>query len=433
MIARDRGRRLGRALVAWSAVGAAGVVPAFGQQAGRGTPASARPAASRPIPAGLGQGQQDVSLVAKKVPVNPGDPVATVNGEVITYGQLTGECVSRKGEEVLETLIARKLIEQALRARKMEVKAEEIDAEIDRQAATMAGMTRENWLRVLAKDRNISPVQYARDIIYPALALRKLAWDRVQVTEDDVKDAYDANFGERLKCRIIMTGTVEHAKQIWEELKKNPSRFEWIAQNDNRSIDQVTRSMGGLLTEPLTRHAAPRTVSDAAFAQLVDLDPKVDRRNKAEVTKYAPKDGDFTGPIQVTPASWVIIRREGVIPARPYDPKSAETRAQMTEAIREAKLKDEMGKVYNDLLERAAIDNKLSGHTTTVRADEAQPVPHADNAGLMANDPRVVNKNKIMPAPKPSTTDASVGRARVSPPPGVSQADADQAEVLKRK
>ena len=33
----------------------------------------------------------------------------------------------------------------------------------------------ERRLRTLAKERGISPIQYARDIIYPALALRKLA------------------------------------------------------------------------------------------------------------------------------------------------------------------------------------------------------------------------------------------------------------------
>ena len=36
------------------------------------------------------------------------------------------------------------------------------------------GISREDWLRTLDKERGISPVQYARDIIYPALALRKL-------------------------------------------------------------------------------------------------------------------------------------------------------------------------------------------------------------------------------------------------------------------
>ena len=56
-------------------------------------------------------------------------------------------------------------------------------ADIDQEIETVAqryGISREGWLRTLDKERNISPVQYARDIIYPALALRKLCSGRVR-------------------------------------------------------------------------------------------------------------------------------------------------------------------------------------------------------------------------------------------------------------
>src|SRR3712207_7300911 len=41
----------------------------------------------------------------------------------------------------------------------------------------------------------------ARDIVYPSLALRKLAMPEVVVTEQDMKDAFEAQFGEKLKAR----------------------------------------------------------------------------------------------------------------------------------------------------------------------------------------------------------------------------------------
>ena len=74
-------------------------------------------------------------LVLKAFPVNPSDPIAEVNGEPITRQQLSDECIARKGEEILETLVARKLIDQALKANKMEVTSAEVDAEIDNVAA----------------------------------------------------------------------------------------------------------------------------------------------------------------------------------------------------------------------------------------------------------------------------------------------------------
>ena len=98
------------------------------------------------------------------IPVNPSDPIAIVNNQIISRQQLADECVARKGKEILETLINRTLIEQALKGRKQDITAAEIDQEID-NVAHRFGIGREAWLRTLDKERGISPVQYARDII----------------------------------------------------------------------------------------------------------------------------------------------------------------------------------------------------------------------------------------------------------------------------
>ena len=50
-------------------------------------------------------------------------------------------------------------------------------------------------------------------------------------------------------------------------------------------MDTGSRSLGGLLGEPITRHAYPQTLSDAAFRQLVDGDP--DDKDPS----HKPKDG----------------------------------------------------------------------------------------------------------------------------------------------
>ena len=59
---------------------------------------------------------------------------------------------------------------------------------------------------------------------------------------------------------------------------------------------------GRLVGEPITRHAYPQTLSDAAFHQLVDGDPA------DQDPGHKPQDGGFTGPIQVGEAVWVILR-----------------------------------------------------------------------------------------------------------------------------
>ncbi len=418
MIAMERGRRTKGIVVALAASGVMGtwLGSAMAQSPSKARRAAASPAPSQParvVPAGVPK------LEVKAVPVNPTDAIATINGEMITRQQLADECVAREGEKILDTMIARRLIEQAMKAKNLEVTPAEVDQEIDKVAMRTAGVGRETWLRTLDKERGISPVQYARDIIYPALALRKLAAPRVQVTEKDMSDSFESQYGAKIRCRIIMVNSIRAAQEIWEELKKNPGGFEKLAQT--RSIDVGSRSLGGLLAEPISRHAYPKNVSEAAFAQLVDGDP-----NDKDAS-HKPKDGDFTGPIQVAESSWVIMMREGLIEALPANPKEERVRNELHEMIYEVKLKEAMGQVYVEMTKASAIDNKLTGNVKLANEEE-DPAHRVDGeVKLMGNQEADA---PAPPAPRPGssqgTAGATSGRARTAPV-GV------PAEVLKQK
>ncbi len=410
MIAKDCGRgSVRRILMAAAAFGTAGgpalvlaqapargpgYAPALGQQAPQqGTSA---------VPKVRIQRNDQPRLVETAVPVNPTDPIAVVNGQAITRGQLADECIVREGNKILETLIARTLIEQEIRKRKLEVTPAEIDREIEDVAMRLGGVDRETWLRTLDKERGISPAQYARDIIYPTIALRKLAVGRVQVTEQDLKDAFEANFGARLHCRIITVGTQREAVQIWEELKANPDSFPKIAKL--RSSDAATRALGGFLSEPIARHAHPRAVSDPAFEQLVDGD------KKDKNADHAPKDGDVTGPIQVNDMAWILIKRESVDPPpKNVDPADKTIRARLRAQLQDVKSKEAMAELFKELTDAADIDNRLNG--TFKVADEKN---HPDVLDLKDRDVRLMGgQAAAAKAARPAA--ASVGRSGTTP------------------
>ena len=419
MIAKDCGRKVVKGLAALTVLGSASLAPVWGQgfkgkTAGKGRAATATadaPAQTADAPA--------PKLALTAIPVNPTDPIAIVNNEVISRQRLADEAVARKGEEILETLIARTLIEQALKASKMEVTAAEIDAEIDNVAMKIGGLGREAWLKSLEKDRGISPMQYARDIIYPALALRKLAAPQVEVTPIDLKNSFEALYGAKLRCRIIMVDKERTAIEIWEELRKNPGGFEKIAMD--RSMDSSSRSLGGLMAEPISRHAYPTTVSDAAFAQLVDGD------SNDNDASHKPKDGSFTGPIQVDQATWILLRRESVIPASKADPNDPRVKKEVHDMIYDVRLKEGMGRYMNDLMQRASIDNKLTGR-----------VKLANETGL-DKDVKLMSGRPTNAAPKgtaagaPSGKPTAAGRARTPTPAGLSSDAVQQAAAARAK
>ena len=357
-------------------------------------------------------------LKATPIPVNPTDAIIIVNGQVITRQQLADECVARKGKEISELLINRVLIEQALRARKQEITGTEIDQEIE-TVAHRFGIGREAWLRTLDKERGISPVQYARDIIYPAVALRKLCAGRVQVTPDDLQKAFEAQFGDKLRCRMILVDKQVKALQIWEELRKNPGGFEQIARD--QSMDTGSRGLGGLLAEPITRHAYPTTISDAAFRQLVDGD-SLDRD-----PSHKPKDGDFTGPIQADENVWIILRRESIIPARKdLTLKDERVRKQTYEMIYDVKLKEAMGLIFQELLKAAAIENQLTG-TVKLANEEKDPSYGVDkDVELMSNPPGAKGAEK---GPVPS---GKLNPAKIPPPAALSKEAAQEFDNFER-
>ena len=361
MLALDRGRKVAQVLLASTFIGVFAAQPAPAQlKEYFHKKAQAIPGTNTPPPPA---DSSNVTAEVVRIPTNSSDPIALVNGEVITRQQLADECVAREGQKILDTLIARRLIEQEMKKKKMEITPKEIDEEIDRVAMGVGHVSREVWLRTLDKERGITPAAYARDIIYPSLALRKLAESRVQVTEQDLKDAFEANFGPRLRCRMIMTNDVRKASEIWEEARKNPAGFEKLAQE--KSLDNATRPFGGLLADPIARHAVPREVSDAAFAQLVDGDP-----NDKNPT-HKPKDGDITGPIQINEGAWVIMKRESMAPGRTGSLADGQVREMLHVQMFDVKLKDSMNKMYESLMSAAAIDNKLTGQTKEGHEEDA--------------------------------------------------------------
>jgi foldase protein PrsA len=358
-------------------------------------------------------------LTVSQIPVNPGDAILKVNGQIITRQQLADECVAREGKKIAELMINRTLVEQALRASKLEVTGIEIDQEIE-SVAHRFGISREQWLLTLDKERGISPVQYARDIIYPALALRKLCSGRVQVTPEDMKKAFEAQFAEKLRCRMIMVDKPQKAMDIWERLKKNPGGFEKIAQDE--SLDTGSRSLGGLLAEPITRHAYPLTISEAAFQQLVDGDPT------DKDPSHKPKDGDFTGPIQAGELAWIILRRESVIPAvAGADLKDERVRKQTYEMIYEVKLKEQMGLVFQEFVKAAAIENQLTGKVKLANEEKEPEFGVDKDVKLMSNPPA-----GKMPAPAKRPAAATSSATKTPLPVALPKEAAEQFERLQK-
>lgn len=319
-------------------------------------------------------------------PAQPGasEPiVAIINGQKITRKALAEECIARKGADILDTMIAKMLVLQECNARGIKVTAQEIDAEIAAHAKRFpgAGGSREAFLRFLKEQRDIDPDRYAQDIVWPGLALKKLAAPTVKVTESDIEQAFDAQYGEKMRCRWIMVENFQQANKVWEVLRKSADknggkvkREDFEREVTMWSADTSTRANGGLL-QPISHHTGPtyQQVEKAAFA--------------------LKSQGEISSVVQLGPDIHVILYCEGR--EAPQDVKLADVRKDISNAIYEAKLREEIDTTFVRLKDNAKIVNLLTGNQSMPEkdvADTGKATKSADPA-KSKEMPAVSNKN----------------------------------------
>lgn len=292
----------------------------------RQAPASARPAdaqAARPAQAQPG-GAGPQAGEPKKLAV-----VAMVNGEQVARNELAQECLRHRGIDVLESLVNKQLIAERLQELNVVVTREEVDVEIDRLARRFR-LSREQWLQMLEQERQINPQQYAQDIIWPTLALRKLAADRLDVSEEELRQAYESQFGESVKARLIAAKSRDKIEQLRAQAVANPDDFGNLAKD--HSEDFTSASAKGMV-QPIRRHLGDPRVEEIAFGLAED-----------EISEIITV-GDM----------YVILKCEGRLPARNVPLENVAD--SLAEQIRESKLRQAAEQIFDELQQRAQVEN----------------------------------------------------------------------------
>lgn len=286
-------------------------------------------------------------------PTNTGTkrPLARVGTQTIPWEIVAEECMLRYGDEVLENIINRTIIFQACRERGVTVTKEEVDQEVVRIAKKF-NLTPENWYAMLQVERNLTPMQYRRDVIWPMLALKKIAGHNVQVTEADLQKAFESAYGERVIAKMIMMDNFRHIQETWTEAKKNPANFEKLATE--KSIEPNSRALGGTIP-PIRKHGGSKELEEKAFAM---------------------KPGDISPIIQVG-TRYVILKCEGR--TEPHvRAMTPEIRQELYAALLEEKTQESVANVFNKIKETARVDNYMKG---TVSGGQVAQTAHQQPAG----------------------------------------------------
>jgi len=192
-----------------------------------------------------------------------GNTVAVVGKEKITKDQLYKALVEANGEQVLNTLIVKKIIQLEAKKQNIKVTKDEIQAEIDK---TIENIGSEEAYKNALEYYGITEDRLKADIELN-LYVNKLLEPKIKITENEMKNYFEENKDdfkqeEQVKASHILVDDEETAKEIKQKLD-NGEDFAELAKK--YSTDTTTKDKGGDLGY-FTKGKMEKEFENAAFS-----------------------------------------------------------------------------------------------------------------------------------------------------------------------
>jgi parvulin-like peptidyl-prolyl isomerase len=190
--------------------------------------------------------------------------VAYINGsEPITRQDLGEYLIARYGAAKLPLLLNKRVIDQACRDQGIEVTGAEVNAALAEELRSLK-LDLKTFVSTLLPRYKKSLYEWQEDVIRPRLLLTKLCRGRVSHTEEEVRQAFEANFGEKIECRMIIWPREDRDEALSEYARLRDSE-EAFAARAKAQKGSALAAAGGKL-KPFGRNAmADRNVEAAAF------------------------------------------------------------------------------------------------------------------------------------------------------------------------
>jgi parvulin-like peptidyl-prolyl isomerase len=224
----------------WARVVSFGLLGLAGFAAGRLTTGDRAVAADPVVPPAGGNAKPDARYVAYlhggKVP--------------ITREDLGEYLIQRFGQEKIDLLVNKVIIDTACKEKGIEVSEAEIEAAL---AEDLKGINvnKQMFVDNVLKQYGKTLYEWKYDVLKPRLQLSKLCKLNHQISEDEIKQAFEAQFGPKVEGRIIIwpRGQEQVALKCYEEIRSSSEKFEEQAR---QQANPTLASVGGRI-KPIGR------------------------------------------------------------------------------------------------------------------------------------------------------------------------------------
>jgi hypothetical protein len=264
----------------------------------------------------------------------PGPPqqvIAVINGNTPLTREQFGEfLIDRYGAERLDLYINRLVIERACQAKNIAVTEEEVEAQLKQYIEQFAGGSKKELVNRMLKPNKATLYELRHDILWPKLMLTKYCRNRVQVSDAELRQAYEAHYGEKVLVRMIMFPKDEESR-----VRRNI--FPLIRDSDQEFIRWAKQQ------------AVPELASRAGATEIAR---NATGHEEVEKIAFELQKGDIS-PVISLPEAVVVFKVLDRVPPREKI-KLEDVRAEIEKEVIEAKLRMQViPQVYAELRKEA--------------------------------------------------------------------------------
>lgn len=150
----------------------------------------------------------------------------------ITREDLGEYLIARQGSQKVTNLINKRIIEHAAKLKGIEITAAEVEAAL---AADLAGLgvSKSEFVSRILKAYGKTLYEWKEDVIRPKLMMTRLCRGRVTVSNEDLVNAFQAHYGEKVDCKIIMYPAADKHNvlhKIWPKIRNDEKEFDHYAR-----------------------------------------------------------------------------------------------------------------------------------------------------------------------------------------------------------
>jgi hypothetical protein len=264
-------------------------------------------------------------------PGTPDQVVATIYGNVRLAREQFGEyLIDRYGADRLDLFLNRLIIDHACKAKGITATKEEIDEQLGLYTLQFAGGDKNALVNRMLKPNKATLYELRYDVLWTKILLGKYCRDRVQITQGELRQAYDSQYGEKVKVRMIM----------WPKEEEKAARIRYyplIRDNDQEFIRLAKQQI------------VPELASKAGVTEIAR---HASGHEEVEKIAFEMQKGDIS-PIITLPECVMVFRVLDRIPPK-TDIKMEDVKQQLIQDVTEAKLRAQViPTVYAELRKEA--------------------------------------------------------------------------------